>query len=313
MSKFVAFFGECMLELQGQAFGPLQQSQGGDTYNSAVYLARCGAARGLRVAYASALGTDALSQAMLARWADEGLETQLVRQIPGKLPGLYWIELDARGERQFHFWRNASAARQYFDVDPSPVEAAAAQLDAFYCSGIGLAILEPAARERLLGLMERLRARGTTVVFDNNFRPSLWPDTASARPWYVRAFAAASLALITLEDHQALLGGVDEAAALADARALGVPECVVKRGARSTLIHQAGTPDWLEVPVTPVAQVVDTTAAGDAFAAGYLSRRLHGTDAPSSAAFGNALAGRVIQHRGAVIPRATMQDLVDAV
>ena len=42
----VVCFGECMLELQGPAFGSLQQSYGGDTLNAAVYLARCGQAYG---------------------------------------------------------------------------------------------------------------------------------------------------------------------------------------------------------------------------------------------------------------------------
>ena len=38
----VVSFGECMLELQGQAFGDMRQTYGGDTLNTAVYLARCG-------------------------------------------------------------------------------------------------------------------------------------------------------------------------------------------------------------------------------------------------------------------------------
>jgi hypothetical protein len=53
----VVCFGECMLELQGQAFGTLRQTFGGDTLNTAVYLARCGGAA-LQVDYATALGDD---------------------------------------------------------------------------------------------------------------------------------------------------------------------------------------------------------------------------------------------------------------
>jgi len=37
----VVLFGECMLELQGEAFGSMHQGFGGDTLNTAVYLARC--------------------------------------------------------------------------------------------------------------------------------------------------------------------------------------------------------------------------------------------------------------------------------
>ena len=92
----VVSFGECMLELQGQAFGTLQQTYGGDTLNTAVYLARCGARQGLRVDYATALGDDPLSAGMLQRWQADGLGTGLVRRLPGRLPGLYLIATSAR-------------------------------------------------------------------------------------------------------------------------------------------------------------------------------------------------------------------------
>ena len=52
-----AFFGECMLELNGTAFGSLQQSYGGDTFNTAVYLVRCGGGV-IRPWFATALGYD---------------------------------------------------------------------------------------------------------------------------------------------------------------------------------------------------------------------------------------------------------------
>ena len=351
----VALFGECMLELQGQAFGPMTQGFGGDTLNTAVYLARCtrrpdqagsGTRSGsVQVLYATALGDDALSAGMMQRWAAEGITLELVRRLPGRMPGLYLIEVDERGERRFNYWRDSAAARAYFDRDDgdadadSPLEATPLPCDWLYFSGISLAILPPAGRARLLALAARLRAAGGQVVFDNNFRPRLWPDAGVARAAYAQAFAAADIALVTLDDHQALLGqpapalshGPDFSAqttgpapasgpasgpvsadqALADAAALPVAELVIKRGAQPTLLRQpCGT--WLAVPTEPVARVVDTTAAGDAFAAGYLARRLAGATPAGAAAFGNRLAARVVQHRGAVIPVAAMADLMPA-
>jgi 2-dehydro-3-deoxygluconokinase len=67
------------------------------------------------------------------------------------------------------------------------------------------------------------------------------------------------------------------------------------------------------VDVAPVARVVDTTAAGDAFGAGYLAQRLAGLDAIGAARFGNRLAGRVIEHHGAIVAAAAMQDLVETI
>jgi 2-dehydro-3-deoxygluconokinase len=305
----VALIGECMLELRGEAFGAMQQGYGGDTFNTAVYLARCGAALGQRALYATALGDDRLSTGLLQRWEAEGVDCSLVRRIPGRLPGLYMIDVDAHGERSFSYWRDTAAARAYFDDAHTPLEQRMAEWSALYVSGISLAILPPAGRERLLSLMQALRARGATVVFDNNYRPRLWPDAAEARAWFARAFEAASLALVTADDHQALLALPDPAQALAAAAALPTAELVVKRGSRPTLVRAAPGGDWLEVPVEPVPRVVDTTAAGDSFGAGYLSRRLAGAAPAEAAAFGNRLAARVIQHPGAVIAAGLMADL----
>ncbi|MFN3862220.1 MAG: sugar kinase [Roseateles sp.] len=304
----IAALGECMLELQGQAFGQLHQTFGGDTLNTAVYLSRCGGPR-LRVHYATALGDDSLSGGMLERWAAEGVATDLVRRLPGRLPGLYLIELDASGERRFHYWRGQAAARCYFDTATTALEEQADALDALYLSGISLAILPQAGRERVLALMTRMRAAGKLVAFDNNYRPRLWDSVADARYWYGRAFAAAGLALITADDHQALHGLPNLDSAVCAAQALPVAEVAIKRGALPTVV--GGDGHWQEVATEAVPRVVDTTAAGDSFAAGYLSQRLRGIAAPEAAAFGNRLAARVIQHPGALIPREAMQDLME--
>jgi len=116
--------------------------------------------------------------------------------------------------------------------------------------------------------------------------------------------------MITLDDHQAVFGHVHLNDALRHAQSLEVPEMVIKRGADSTLVRETPDAPWQSIATLRVESVVDTTAAGDSFAAGYLSRRLLGNSALLSAEFGNKLAARVIQHRGAVIPQEAMQDLI---
>jgi len=297
-----------MLELSGAAFGAMQQSYGGDTFNTAVYLSRCGG-QGLRVSYATAVGDDALSEDLLAHWKQDGIALDLVRQIPGRMPGIYQIAVDAQGERSFSFWRNDSAARSYFEIDMTPLEAQASHWDAFYFSGISLAILPPAARARVLQFAAGLRQSGKRVAFDNNYRPRLWESVDAARAMFLSAFEVADTLLISADDHQALFGLVDLQTSVDHAHALGAPELVVKRGAAPTLVRM-GTEAWTPVPTEPVSTVIDSTAAGDSFAAGYLCQRLAGMEPAPAAAYGNRLAARVVQHRGAIIGASAMQDFM---
>jgi 2-dehydro-3-deoxygluconokinase len=305
-----AAIGECMLEVQANGFGPAVFAYGGDTFNTSVYLRRCSKPKNIEVSYATGLGTDQLSQSLKKEWQALGLRLDEVEYIEGRLPGMYLIQTNSHGERTFHFWRENSAARAYFQAAQTALEKNADNLDCLYFSGITLAILNDASRQRLFALLERATSNGCRVVFDNNFRPQLWPDRKVAQSVYLQAFASCHTAMMTLDDHQAVFECDSLDDALIHAQGLKISEVVIKRGAEPTLVRQEHSIEWLPVPTQVVKQVVDTTAAGDAFAAGYLSRRLLGSMAENAASFGNTLAARVIQHRGALIPLEAMQDLI---
>jgi len=305
-----AAIGECMLEVQANGFGPAVFAYGGDTFNTSVYLRRCSKPKNIEVSYATGLGTDQLSQSLKKEWQALGLRLDEVEYIEGRLPGMYLIQTNSHGERTFHFWRENSAARAYFQAAQTALEKNADNLDCLYFSGITLAILNDASRQRLFALLERATSNGCRVVFDNNFRPQLWPDRKVAQSIYLQAFASCHTAMMTLDDHQAVFECDSLDDALIHAQGLKISEVVIKRGAEPTLVRQEHSIEWLPVPTQVVKQVVDTTAAGDAFAAGYLSRRLLGSMAENAASFGNTLAARVIQHRGALIPLEAMQDLI---
>ena len=312
MNKPVQFIaiGECMLEVQANGFGPCVLSYGGDTFNTSVYLRRCSSPAAIEVSYATGLGVDPLSKQLKQAWSALGLNLNAIQSIDGKLPGMYLIETDDKGERSFHFWRENSAARAYFQASETVLEKNANTYDCIYFSGISLAILDDDSRKRLFKLMQKVRAAGCRVVFDNNFRPKLWSSLQIAQQVYLEALAVCHTAMITLDDHQAVFGHAHLNDALHHAQSLEMPEMIIKRGADSTLVRETPDAPWQSIATLRVESVVDTTAAGDSFAAGYLSRRLLGDSALLSAAFGNRLAARVIQHRGAVIPQEAMQDLI---
>ena len=302
----VAALGECMIELrEGETSGALQQDFGGDTYNTAVYMARLlgGASR---VAYLTALGRDRLSDLMAEAFAGEGFDVGGLRRIEGRLPGLYWIRTEPdTGERSFLYWRGQSAARAMLTGDGG--EALLASLDAYdlvYLSGITLAILPEPDRDRLLKRLEALKAGGRRVAFDPNYRPMLWPDAAVARETIGRATAAATIVLPSFDDEAALFGDRTPEASVARLRGLGVAEIALKRGAEPGLIWADGVAHTV-VPIR-VERPRDTTGAGDSFNAAYLVSRLNGQNPAPAADAGNRLAARVVMHQGGVIPKGAM-------
>jgi 2-dehydro-3-deoxygluconokinase len=307
----IACLGECMIELRPHAPGLLAQGYAGDTYNTAVYLARLDVDARLDVQYATALGGDPFADEMLAAWRAEGVGESLVRRIPERSTGLYAIRTDAAGERHFSYWREQSAARAYLEGAPAPLEACAETIDLLYLSGITLAVMASALGGRLEALLERVRAAGGRVAFDNNYRARLWPSAQGARRAFEHAYAHCDIALVTLDDEAAIDPAHDAEAHLARVLALPCAEVVVKRGARPTLVRAAGRAP-IERPVPAVASVVDTTGAGDSFAAGYLTRRLAGASAEDAVDLGNRLARLVIQHPGALVPRTAMDELLAA-
>ncbi|WP_434604047.1 sugar kinase [Pseudomonas sp. R1-7] len=297
----IALIGECMIELQHRADGSLQQSFGGDTLNTAVYLSRALGDKGV-VDYVTALGDDSFSDAMCRSWAEENIGLDRVQRLPGRLPGLYCIQTDAVGERRFLYWRNEAAVRECFTTPvAAPILAALPDYDVLYFSGITLAVIGEQGRRKLIETLIEARRRGAQVVFDNNYRPRLWASVEAARTAYRSVLPYVELALLTVDDEQALFGHADSDAVFAAYGQLGTPEVVLKRGAEACLIRCDG--QFYEVPAQRVERVVDTTAAGDSFSAAYLASRLLGGSPAEAAEAGHLLASRVIQVPGALIPK----------
>jgi len=299
----VASIGECMIEFSAAGGGLFARGFGGDTLNTALYLSRLG----VDTSYVTALGDDALSEAMLAAWRAEGIATDEVLRVAGRVPGLYMIERDARGERSFLYWRDRAPAREFFDRADDLTLERLSRFDWLYFSGISLSLYGESGRARLRELLAAARRHGGKVAFDGNYRPRGWSDAAAARGAFNDILPLVDLALPTLEDEQALFGDADARACIARLRAAGIPEIVVKRGGLGCLVHAQGNyENCVEVPPPSVVQPVDTTAAGDSFNAGYLAARIAGASPVEAARAGHRLAGAVILSPGAVIPREAM-------
>jgi 2-dehydro-3-deoxygluconokinase len=295
----VACIGECMIELKQAERGLFSRGYGGDTLNTAVYLARLGAGAD----YITALGDDSLSDEMVAGWAAEGVGTRRVMRLPGKLPGIYMIQTDDNGERRFFHWRESAAARSLMDLPETPdILGSLASYDVVYFSAITLSIYGGDGRARLFVGIKRAREAGARFAFDTNFRARGWPDLNIARAVYREAFELADIVLASTEDLLALYPGETNENLLAR-----IPggEVVLKLSEPASIVRTDGVLHRIKAePVTK--PVVDTTAAGDSFAAAYIAARLAGASPVEAARAGHRLGGVVVCHPGAIIPRAAM-------
>ncbi len=290
--------GEAMVELRPLSPGTLARAVAGDAYNTAVYLRRCLGSEG-EVAFLTAVGDDPVSADLLADFARQGIDDRLVFRAPGRLPGLYLIELDDHGERSFHYWRSESAARAWMAALMAAGGAAVlADADLVFLSGISLAILSPADRLDALALLADLRAQGVRIALDPNVRPRLWRDPAAALDTLEPAIGMANIILASQDDGAWLWGEPDPHAQVDAYDALGAGEVAITRGADGVLLFASG--GVLALPAAGSC-VVDTSGAGDSFNGAYLAARSRGASPLEAAKAGQTLAARVVAHAGALI------------
>lgn len=291
-----------MVEFARRPDGSFQRGFGGDTLNTAIYLARLG----IPTDYVTALGDDRYSGEMLDAWRAEGIGTEGVIRMPGRMPGLYVIQTDDRGERSFYYWRDMAPVRQLFTMAGSgAAETRLRGAGMIYLSGITLSLFGEEGRERLFALLAEARRAGTRIAFDSNFRPRGWPDRDAARVVFDRMFAGSDIVLTSVEDDALLHGEASAAGSLERLRSAGVVEAVVKLPTQECIVAAEGAAET-RVTAEPVSAVVDTTAAGDSFAAAYLAARASGRDPVTAARAGHRLAGTVVGYPGAIIPKAAM-------
>jgi 2-dehydro-3-deoxygluconokinase len=204
------------------------------------------------------------------------VKTAHLRTEPGAPTGLAFFEHRLDGVTRVTYRRSGSAGSHLSVAD---VAAAFERPPAaLHITGITPA-LGPACREAVAVAVWRARDAGSRVCLDVNYRRALWSRDAAAAALTPLA-EQADVVLVSEDelDVVAAPGAVPEETVIADAllRA-GVSEVVVTRGAGGATAHAAGgRVDRDAIPVT----CVDPVGAGDAFAAGYLSALLDGSDVP---------------------------------
>ncbi len=259
--------------------GDIHRTRGGSAANVAAAAALMGRAD-VRVRFLGCVGPDPAGDALVLDLAERGVDVRVQRR--GRT-GAVVILVDASGERTMIPNRMASGLLE--------------RVDQAWLKGVALLHVpaygfcaEPVGTSSIDAL-HRVRARGGLTSVD-----------ASSVGMLASFGRDRVLGLLDDLRPDHLLANADEAEFLGLLQRPDWTErttVVVKRGADATLVLAPGA-DAVAVPVTPVREVLDTTGAGDAFAAAYLTSVLAGGTPADAAAYGNAAAADALGRPGAL-------------
>lgn len=287
MSRPVVVVGDVMADVVVTLSRPLaigsdtpariEHRGGGSGANVAAWLARAGA----RPLLYGRVGDDPPGRLALAALAGEGVE--LLVSVDAERPtGTCVVLVDPGGERSMLPDRGANAA-----LAPATLPEHAAHVHV-----AGYALLDPGARPAALHALAEARRLGCPVSVD----PASSAPLADAGATAFLGWIGRVDLLLPNAAEAAVLSGLWDPAQAARALAAHAEEVVVTLGAEGALWSDGRTVE--HVPAAP-ADVVDTTGAGDAFAAGLLAARTAGASRRAALTVAAALAAQAVQRPGA--------------
>lgn len=256
----VIAFGEAlidMLALPGTGQRRFLEQPGGAPANVAVGVAKLGG----RASFVGQVGEDMFGDLLVRAMSDYGVDTRHLHQTASAMTALAFVSLDADGERSFAFYRQGSADLLY---QPEQCPQALLQGPAIFHCGSNT-LTEPAIRDTTYRLMATARSGGCLISFDVNYRHNLWARGEQAQAPIWRAMTEADIIKLSREEVSALYG--EDQSLIPKLLEGGVGLILVTDGGNPVQAHWRGG----LVEVAPLAaRVVDSTAAGDAFFAGFL-------------------------------------------
>jgi 2-dehydro-3-deoxygluconokinase len=292
----VVTVGEAMALFIAREAGSLEavrsfdRATAGAELNVAVGLARLG----FGVSYLSRVGADSFGRQLLAFMAAEGIDHHHVQEDATRPTGFMLKSLASDGSDPVVEYHRRGSAASHLGLADYPAATCAASRH-LHLTGITPA-LSADARALVFQMAQAARAAGRSVSFDPNLRPRLWSGEAEMRDCLNALASHCDWVLPGLAEGR-LLTGADTPEGIADFYlARGASQVVVKLGPAGAF--WANTQGRGTVPGVPVARVVDTVGAGDAFAVGVISALLEGLPLAEAARRGNQLGARAVQFPG---------------
>lgn len=278
------------------AMGPAREISGGSAANTLAGLAALGSS----CAFIGQVADDQLGEVFAHDIRAGGIrfETPARAGDPPTARCLIFVTPD--GQRTMNTFLGASQFLPASQLD----EAAIADAQVLYLEGYLWDPEEPRAAMRRAIAAARGAGRKVAFTLSDAFVIDRHGDD-------FRAMIDAGEIDILFANHieLAALTGQEDFHAGIDALKEKVPTLVVTRSEKGAVAAQGG--QLYEVPAEPIDHVVDTTGAGDLFAAGFLHGHVEGRTPAECLRLGAICAAEIISHYGAR-PEADLKELVKA-
>lgn len=303
--------GEILIDLTQsglteQSIPRFDANPGGAPANLAVAAARLGA----RTAFVGKVGNDSFGAFLRRCLEDNGVDVSGMTVDPVQHTTLAVVALDKTGERTFSFYRDPSA-----DVALSEADIPAALLEntRFLHFGSVSLTAEP-ARSATLYAAKTAKAQGALISYDPNYRPSLWPDEATAVARMAEPLGMVDVLKVSDEELPLLTGTEDPESGSAILAEKGISLVLVTLGPKGAFYRFKGQTG--HVPGVPCT-VGDTNGAGDTFFGAALSQlaKLPSLDAlevpelESILALANKAASITTSRHGAIPAMPTLEEV----
>jgi len=251
--------GEPLVEFNQQPGGMFRIGIGGDVSNVAISAAR----HGITAGFISKVGDDVFGSEIINKWNFEGIDYTNVEVSPNEETGIYFVTHDESGHK-FSYRRSNSAASKYHASNlPQNIITSSS---VFYASGINLAISE-SMKEATLVAMKLAKDDSTTVAFDPNLRPALWP-TDRARQVIHETMQYCDIALPSFEDAQHLTKLTSPKEICGFYHELGPKTVVLTLGMNGVFLSEEGSETQLS---GHQVEALDATGAGDCFNGAFIA------------------------------------------
>lgn len=254
----IDFLNTGSVQVDGLDLPDFRQFPGGAPANVAVAFSKLGG----QAWFAGQVGNDAFGRFLEESLVRYGVDTRFLCKHPSAHTALAFVTLDKDGDRSFEFYRDGTADI-LFSVDQISDDWFVERPMLHVCSNT---LTNTEIAEVTRHALERANDAGSTISFDANLRPGLWAGGFVDRATCDAVARSAGVIKFAKEELDFLAGGANEQ--YAEELLAGVTRLIVVTDGGGPV--QFFTRQGHGVVETPKVDVVDTTAAGDAFTAGLL-------------------------------------------